>query len=175
MKNHRKRLLLMLLGAAILLTAVMLLISLPTQSVWEIAGSIRDGDSVIIWIGDSKHHVHAVNDTAEQHTDALSILRGMKLSCKAAGTQTLGDAPNRLVLETTGIADPVRVQYFCFNADFTLVWATDNSWIYDRSEPSQFDEDCPAYRVQNPGAVRRLFAQICSRDTKYQNTTNTAP
>ena len=88
-----------------------------------------------------------------------------------------------MVLETSDH----RVQYFLFNEDFTVVWAADNSWIYENTQSSQNDgtyhadmifnaseqynewsnTECTAYRVRNPRSVREFFESVCRQDDKY--------
>ncbi|MBQ9080583.1 MAG: hypothetical protein IJY27_05880 [Clostridia bacterium] len=159
----------------------------PSGSVWDIAEFIGQDDDFLIWISDSEYHNHFINSSSDQHSDAVKVLNGLKLSRKKGGKRTFADAKNTIVLETTGFESPARVQYFLFNEDFTVVWVADNSWIYENSRGSQEDgtyhagmifdasnkynewteTECAAYRVRNPRAVREFFEAVCEQDDKY--------
>ena len=154
----------------------------PSNSAWDIAECIGRDDDFYIWIGDSQHHTHFINSEDVQPI-AEKVLDGLKLSQRSVGNYAFFDRENTIVLETSDH----RVQYFLFNENFTVVWAADNSWIYENTQGSQnnatynagmifnaseqYNEwgnaKCAAYRVRNPRAVREFFETVCEQDDKY--------
>ena len=178
--KQRKIIVLSIALLAIAITACALFfIFQPSQNIWDIAEYIDRNDDFYIWIGDSQHHTHFINSDAVQPT-AEKVLDGLKLSQRSIGNYTFFNQQNMIVLE---VSDH-RVQYFLFNEDFTIVWAADNSWIYENSRDSQngdtynagnaseqYNEwgntECAAYRVKNPRAVREFFKTVCRQDDKY--------
>lgn len=172
--------------AVIAIGGALFFILSPARSVWDIAECIGRDDDFYVWIGDSKHHNH-FDISTEPPQDVKDILNNLKLSKKTIGNRTFSNRENMIVLETAGIGQNPRVQYFLFNEDFTVVWAADNSWIYENERGSQDDDTYHAemifnaseqynewsnteratYRVRNPRAVREFFKNVCEQDTKY--------
>jgi hypothetical protein len=154
----------------------------PSRSAWDIAECIGRNDDFYVWISDSQHHTHYI-DSNEAQSAAEKVLDNLKLSQRSVGNYTFFDQQNMIVLE---VSDH-RVQYFLFNEDFTIMWAADNSWIYENNRGTQDNDtyhagmifnaseqynewgntECAAYRVRNPRAAREFFENVCKQDTKY--------
>lgn len=185
--NQRKIIVLSTIILAIAIaTCTLFFILRPSRGVWDIAECIGHDDDFYVWIGDSKHHNH-FDITTEPPQDVKDILNNLKLSKKSIGNRTFSNRENMIVLETAGIGQNPRVQYFLFNEDFTVVWAADNSWIYENERGSQDDDtyhtemifnaseqynewsntERAAYHVHNPHAVREFFKAVCNQDDKY--------